>query len=185
MRIATVTASLRLVGEAALPGRNFNEATRDRRVLPRLAVPPIFVRRRGSTPADAGEKRRDFCRGAIGLLPIREVSRARKQREIEIGEGFSKPVGPGKRKQRVMLGPADAGRYIDRGELRRLAFDHPDPPLMAGAVMCKTAGEVAGFQEIVGKGRQTRWAVRSRSACRGYGGAARRARPRASRRRRP
>jgi hypothetical protein len=35
-------SSLRLVGEAALPGHNFNDATRDRRFLPRLAVPPFL-----------------------------------------------------------------------------------------------------------------------------------------------
>ena len=31
--------SLRLASEAALAARNFNDATRDRRVFPRLAVP--------------------------------------------------------------------------------------------------------------------------------------------------
>jgi len=76
---------------------------------------------------------------------MREVSRAWEAREIEIGEGLIKPVSPGIGKQWVMLGPADAGRHIDRGELRRLALDHPDPTLMAGAVMRKTTGEVAGL----------------------------------------
>jgi hypothetical protein len=37
--IATVESSLKLASEAALPGHNFNDATRDRRFLPRLAVP--------------------------------------------------------------------------------------------------------------------------------------------------
>jgi len=40
VRIVTVKASLRLTGEAALPGHNFNDATRDRRFFSRLAVPP-------------------------------------------------------------------------------------------------------------------------------------------------
>jgi hypothetical protein len=39
-----VKASLRLASEAALPARNFNEATRDRRFFSRLAVPPPFGR---------------------------------------------------------------------------------------------------------------------------------------------
>jgi hypothetical protein len=34
-----VALSLRLASEAALPARNFNDATRDRRFFPRLAVP--------------------------------------------------------------------------------------------------------------------------------------------------
>jgi hypothetical protein len=42
-RIATVIWSLRLTGEAALPGHNFNDATRDRRFLLRLAVPPSLA----------------------------------------------------------------------------------------------------------------------------------------------
>ena len=76
---------------------------------------------------------------------MQEVSHTWEAREIEIGEGLIKPVSPGIGKQWVMLGPADAGRHIDRGELRRLALDHPDPTLMAGAVMRKTTGEVAGL----------------------------------------
>src|SRR5260370_29653303 len=72
-----------------------------------------------SAPADAREERRDLRGGAIGILAMREVSHSRKQREIEVGEGLVKPVGPGKRKQRVMLGPPDAGRHIDRSELWR------------------------------------------------------------------
>src|SRR3981189_2770527 len=105
-----------------------------------------------SGPAAAREERRDLRGGAIGILAMREVSHPRKQREIEVGEGLVKPVGPGKRKQRVMLGPADAGRGIDRSELWRLAFHHSDAPLMGGTVMRKTAGEIAGFQEIIGEG---------------------------------
>src|SRR5258708_33991454 len=95
-----------------------------------------------SAPADAREERRDLCGGAIGILAMREVSHPRKQREIEVGEGFPKPVGPGKRKQRVMLGPADAGRDIDRSERCRLAFHPSHRPPMAGTVMRKPAGEI-------------------------------------------
>jgi hypothetical protein len=43
--IATVTpVALRLASEAALPARNFNETTRDRRFFSRLAV-PLFIGR--------------------------------------------------------------------------------------------------------------------------------------------
>src|SRR5258707_14433691 len=104
-----------------------------------------------SVPADAFEKRGDSACGAIGIVAMRKVSRARKQGKIEAGEGFGQPVGPGKRKQRIMLGPAHAGRHMDRRELWRLALHHPDPPFMGGAVMSKAAGEVAGFFEVVGE----------------------------------
>src|SRR5258708_36734861 len=119
--------------------------------LSRLAV-PLFSALPPSAPADAFEKRGDFGRGAIGVLAMRKVPHSRKQGEIEPGEGRTQPVGPGKRKQRIMLRPADAGRHIDRGELRCLALHHPDPPFMGSAVMRKSAGEVAGFQEVVGEG---------------------------------
>src|SRR6202171_1812463 len=113
---------------------------------------PLFFSPCRSAVADAREKRRDLGCGAIGVLAVREVSHAWEAREIEIGEGLIDPVDPGVGKQRVMLGPADAGRHIDRGELRRLTLHHPDPTLMAGAVMCKTAGEVAGLQKIIREG---------------------------------
>jgi hypothetical protein len=38
-----VALSLKLASEAALPARNFNDATRDRRFFPRLAVPPFLA----------------------------------------------------------------------------------------------------------------------------------------------
>jgi len=47
-----VALSLRLASEAALPARNFNDATRDRRFFPRLAV-PLF---RNAT----GQRAREF-----------------------------------------------------------------------------------------------------------------------------
>src|SRR5580692_9922524 len=102
-------------------------------------------------PADTPKERADLGGGAIGVLAMRKVSDAWKQREIEIGKGRAEPVGPGIGKQRVMLRPADAGRHLDGRELRRLALHHPDPPRMSGAVMRKAAGEVAGLEEVVGE----------------------------------
>src|SRR6185437_13618727 len=105
-------------------------------------------------PTDAPEERADFRCGTLGVLAVRKVSDAWKQREIEIGEGRAEAVGPGIGKQRVMLRPADAGRHFDRREPWHLALHHPDSPVMRCAVMRKAAGEVAGLEEIVGEGFQ-------------------------------
>src|ERR1700733_14509242 len=104
------------------------------------------------TPADAPEERADLRCRAIGVLAMRKMSDASKQREIEVGEGRAEPVGPGIGKQRVMLGPADEGRRLDGAQLRPLALHHPDTALMGSAVTGKAAGKIAGLEEIVGEG---------------------------------
>ena len=72
-------------------------------------------------------------RRAIGIFAMREVADAGKHREIEIGKGLAEPIGPGVGKQRIVLGPAHAGRHRDRRQGRRLALHHLDPAGMGGA----------------------------------------------------
>src|SRR3954453_1598140 len=103
-------------------------------------------------PADSIEKSRDLFARAIGILAVRKVSDARKHREIEIAERLAQSIGPGIGKQRIVLGPAHAGRHLDRRDRRCLTLQHPDPPGMGGAVIGKAAVEVAFLQKIVGKG---------------------------------
>src|ERR1700760_213596 len=105
-------------------------------VLSRPAVPP-------SAPADACEEAGNLARRAVGIFPVREVTDAGKHRKIEIGKSLAELVCPGVWKQRIWLGPAHAGRYIDRRKLWRFALHHLPPPRMRRAIMCKATGEIA------------------------------------------
>src|SRR6267378_965376 len=112
----------------------------------RMAAPPVLVSDHNpiSAPTDLLEERRDLRGRAIRILAMWEMPDTGKQRDIEIGEGLAQAIGPRKRKQRIALGPAHAGRQLDRRKLGRLAFHHLDPAGMGSAVMREAACEVAG-----------------------------------------
>src|SRR5262245_1166532 len=103
------------------------------RILSRPVAPP-------SLPVDAREKAGDLFAGAIRIFPMREVADAGKHREIEAGKGFAELIGPRIWKQRIVLGPAHAGRHVDRWQLWRFALHHLHPSRMGRAVMRKAAG---------------------------------------------
>lgn len=107
---------------------------------------------RASAPADALKERRDLRGRAIRIFPMREVTGAGKHREIERAERLAEPIGPRIGKQRIVLGPAHAGRHIDRRQQQGFALHHRDAPGMRGAIMRKAAGEIAVLEEVVGEG---------------------------------
>ena len=80
---------------------------------------------------------------------MRKVPDIWKLREIQISEGLRQPVGPGVRKYRIMLGPADAGRYFDLRQLGRLSFNDRDAACMCPFVVSKSSFQIARLQEVV------------------------------------
>src|SRR5215467_10167604 len=83
---------------------------------------------------------------------MRKVADARKHREIKIGESFAEPVGPRVREQRIMLGPADAGRHFDLWQIWHFAFYHRDAASICCAIVGKAAGEIPRLHKVIGKG---------------------------------
>jgi len=66
------------------------------------------------TPADAFEKRGDFAAARSGSRDAEKVPDSRKQGEIAVGEGSTKPRRQ-KGTTRIMIGPSGGRSHIDRG----------------------------------------------------------------------
>ena len=64
-------------------------------------------------PTDSSKKIADLFSSPVWIFPVRKVPDIWKLREIQISESFGQPVSPGVWKDRVVFGPADAGRYSD------------------------------------------------------------------------
>src|SRR5690349_23229094 len=109
-----------------------------------MAVPLFFAR--CLAPANPLEERIDLTRCAVRRLAMREMPDAGEHREIEICKRLAHAIGPRIGEQRIMLGPAHAGRHLDRRKPRCFTLHHPDATSMGRAVMRKAASEIAGLE---------------------------------------
>lgn len=79
---------------------------------------------------------------------MRKMAYARKSRQVKLAERFSKSVGPGIWKERIMLRPAHTSGQLDRRQSRPFSLDHGDACLVHSFVVCKASLQVAGFKKL-------------------------------------
>jgi hypothetical protein len=102
-----------------------------------------------SSPSEAGEKSCNFRGRPIRIFAVREMADAWKHSKIEVRKCFAEPVGPGIRKQAIMLRPTYAGRHYDGRLRRRFAFHHGDASRMGGAIVREPADKISWLKEVV------------------------------------
>src|SRR5262249_25694700 len=122
--------------------------------------PPTFTAYGGptfigcSSPADPLEERIDLTRCPIGILALWGMSDPFEHPQVKIRKRLAQAIGPRIGKQRIVLGPADAGRHLDRRKPQSLAHHHLHAPRMGCTIMREAAGEVARLEEVVAEGFQ-------------------------------
>ena len=102
------------------------------------------------------------CR-VIWPLMVWEMAGIGEGLKIETGEELAQPVGPGDIQRRVVLGPADAGRQIDRW--RQFALGFAGAPLRDRAISGESALQVPRLLHARDEGVERRLVERLRTVC--------------------